>query len=224
MYNYIKNLKKKTPIVNESYFKSLQNNTMTFKIFKYSQTNFYGAVRYFSRPLFSLCSRIDNYEDRLNILENIFDEHGNGNIKKTHGATYEEYLLNLGVNQNNIEKNNPHISVLNFNSKIDQIVKEDNIDKAIAMYGIIEDRYTEISSFIAKSLLKNNWLEKSKLSHYSIHEELDIHHAKLFYNLIEKKWSNNESIEHIKNGLIVGNELILKLFDELLINSNSRTL
>lgn len=221
MHDYINNLKKNTPIDNELYFRSLQNNTMTFDAFKESQTNFYGAVCYFSRPLFALCSRIDNYVDRLNILENIIDEHGNGNINVAHGNTYKEYLINLGVSEKTIEKSSNHISVSNFYSKINQIVKEDNIHKAIAMYGIIEDRYTEISSFIAKSVLKNNWLEESKLSHYSIHEELDIHHAKLFYNLIEKKWSNNESMKHIVNGLIIGNELILKLFDELLINSNS---
>ena len=222
MYNYINNLKKNTPVESKLYFRSLKKNTMTFDAFKESQTNFYGAVCYFSRPLFTLCSRLDNYADRLNILENIFDEHGNGNINESHGNTYKKYLINLGVSEKTIEKYSNHISVSNFYSKINQIVKEDNIHKAIAMYGIIEDRYTEISSFIAKTALKNNWLEESKLSHYSIHEELDIHHAKLFYNLIEKKWSNNESKKHIKNGLIIGNELILKLFDELLINSNSR--
>ena len=222
MHDYINNLKKNTPIDSELYFRSLQNDTMTLDAFKESQTNFYGAVCYFSRPLFTLCSRLDNYADRLNILENIFDEHGNGNINESHGNTYKKYLINLGVSEKTIEKYSNHISVSNFYSKINQIVKEDNIHKAIAMYGIIEDRYTEISSFIAKTALKNNWLEESKLSHYSIHEELDIHHAKLFYNLIEKKWSNNESKKHIKNGLIIGNELILKLFDELLINSNSR--
>jgi len=221
MYNYINNLKKNTPIDSELYFRSLQNNTMNFDAFKESQTNFYGAVCYFSRPLFTLCSRLESYAARLNILENIFDEHGNGNINKSHGNTYKKYLINLGVSEKTIEKSSNHISVSNFYSKINQIVKEDNIDKAIAMYGIIENRYTEISSFIAKSVLKNNWLEKSKLSHYSIHEELDIHHAKLFYNLIEKKWSNNESMKHIVNGLIIGNGLILKLFDELSINSNS---
>ena len=96
MHDYINNLKKNTPIDSELYFRSLQNNTMTFDAFKESQTNFYGAVCYFSRPLFALCSRIDNYVVRLTILENIFDEHGNGNINEAHGNTYKKYLINLG--------------------------------------------------------------------------------------------------------------------------------
>ena len=88
------------------------------------------------------------------------------------------------------------------------------------MYGIIEDRYTEISSFIAKTVVKKNWLDESKLSHYSIHKELDIHHAKLFYKLIEKKWSNKRSMQYIKTGLDLGNELVLKLFNEILIKTS----
>ena len=214
MHDYINNLKKNTPIDSELYFHSLQNNTMTFDAFKESQTNFYGAVCYFSRPLFALCSRIDNYVDRLNILENIIDEHGNGNI------TYKQYLINLGVRAKTIEKYSNHISVSNFYSKIDQTVKEDNIDTAIAMYGIIEERYTEISSFIAKTVVRKNWLDESKLSHYSIHKELDIHHAELFYKLIEKKWLNKQSMQYIKTGLNLGNKLVLKLFNEILIKTS----
>ena len=221
MYDYINNLKKNTPIDDELYFRSLQNNTMTFDAFKESQTNFYGAVCYFSRPLFALCSRIDNYVDRLNILENIIDEHGNGNINVAHGNTYKEYLINLGVSEKTIEKSSNHISVSNFYSKIDQTVKEDNIDTAIAMFGIIEDRYTEISSFIAKTVVRKNWLDESKLSHYSTHKELDIHHAELFYKLIEQKWSNNQSMQYIKTGLNLGNELVMKLFNEILIKTSN---
>ena len=93
MHDYINNLKKNTPIDSELYFRSLQNNTMTFDAFKESQTNYFCAVCYISRPLFSLCSRIDNYVDRLTILENIFDEHGNGNINEAHGNTYKKYLI-----------------------------------------------------------------------------------------------------------------------------------
>lgn len=97
MYNYIKSLKDKTPLNDELYFKSLVNGAMSFDVFKKSQINFYSAVCYFPRPLFMLCARIDSYSKRLSILENIFDEHGNGDVKKSHGETYKQYLINLGT-------------------------------------------------------------------------------------------------------------------------------
>ena len=166
-----------------------------------------------------LCSRINSYSERLNILENIFDEHGNGDVKKSHGETYKQYLINLGIEKDKIKKNDFHISVKNFYSKIDNVVRNDDLQKAIAMYGIIEDRYTIISSVIAKTLLKNNWLDNSKLAHYLVHEEIDMYHSKLFYDLIEKKWLDNSSNIPIKEGLNLGNELILKLFNELLLDN-----
>ena len=144
MHKYIKNLKDNTPLNNELYFKSLANGTMSFEIFKKSQTNFYSAVCYFSRPLFVLCSRMNSYSERLKILENIFDEHGNGEIDKAHGKTYKQYLINLGVKEQKIKENEFHISVKNFFSRVDNVVRNDDLQKAIAMYGIIEDRYTII--------------------------------------------------------------------------------
>ena len=220
MHKYIKSLKNNTPLNNELYFKSLANGTMSFDVFKKSQTNFYSAVCYFSRPLFVLCSRMDSYSKRLSILENIFDEHGNDDINKAHGKTYKQYLINLGVKEQKIKKNEFHRSVKNFFSKIDNVVKNEDPEKAIAMYGIIEDRYTIISSIIAKTLLKNNWLDESKLAHYLVHEEIDMYHSKLFYNLIEKKWFENSSNIQIKEGLNLGNELVLKLFNELLLDNS----
>ena len=218
MHKYIKNLKDNTPLNNELYFKSLANGTMSFDVFKKSQTNFYSAVCYFSRPLFVLCSRMNSYSERLKILENIFDEHGNGEIDKAHGKTYKQYLINLGVKEQKIKENEFHISVKNFFSKVDNVVRNDDLQKAIAMYGIIEDRYTIISSIISKTLLKNNWLDESKLTHYLVHEEIDMYHSKLFYDLIEKRWFEQSSNIHIKEGLKLGNKLILKLFNELLLN------
>ena len=47
----------------------------------------------------------------------------------------------------------------NFYSIINNTIENDNIETALAMFGIMEDRYTEISSSIANSLVKNNWLK-----------------------------------------------------------------
>ena len=219
MYKYINELKKNTPIKGQLYFSLLNEDRMSFETFKYSQVNFYKSVLKFSKPLFVLCSRIDNYEDRLKILENILDEHGNGNLKVTHGNTYKMYLNSLGIGDNKFPENYEHVSCSNFFSEVEKIVSLGNIDKALAMYGIIEDRYTEISSFVAKIVLKNKWIDKENLIHYSTHEELDKYHAKLFYSIIEHKWKKEKSQNQIKKGLNIGNELVLRLFNDLLIKN-----
>ena len=216
MDSYINKLKNKTPISSQIYFSRLLDGSMSFELFKSSQANFYSAVCYFSRPMFSLCSKIDNYEDRLIILENIIDEHGNGNIKDSHGKTYKKYLLKLGVNKKDINKTFNHSAVSNFYSIIDKTVEKNKIETSISMFGIMEDRYTEISSSISSALVNNNWLRKDQLAHYKTHKELDTYHAELFYKLVRHKWTEITSREYIKRGLKLGNKIIFDLFNDLL--------
>ena len=112
MDSYINKLKNETSISSQIYFSRLLDGSMSFELFKSSQANFYSAVCYFSRPMFLLCSRMENYADRLIILENIMDEHGNGDIKDSHGDTYKNYLLNLSVKEKNINKTFNHSPLL----------------------------------------------------------------------------------------------------------------
>ena len=216
MDSYINKLKNDTPIVAQIYFSKLLDGSMSYELFKASQANFYSAVCYFSRPMFLLCSKMKDYEDRLVILENIIDEHGNGDIKDSHGETYKNYLLNLGVKEKEINNSFNHSAVSNFYSIINNTIESDNIETAIAMFGVMEDRYTEISSSISNSLVKNNWLKKDQMSHYKTHKELDIYHAELFYKLVRHKWIEKICRANIKKGLKLGNKLVFDLFNNLL--------
>ena len=216
MNSYINQLKDSTPITSHRYFSDLLDGSMSFELFKSSQTNFYSAVCYFSRPMFLLCSRMENYADRLTILENILDEHGNGDIKESHAETYKSYLLNLGLKEKDINETLSHSAVSNFYSIIEDTIKGDSIETAIAMFGIIEDRYTEISATIATSLVNNNWLSEDQLTHYKTHKELDIYHAELFYKLVRPKWVEETSRENIIKGIKLGNAIIFDMFNNLL--------
>lgn len=220
MNSFIKELKDKTPLASHKYFSSLMNGSMSLELFKYSQLNFYSAVCYFSRPMFLLCSKMDSYTDRLTLLENIMDEHGNGDISNTHGETFKKYLLNLGINDRKISEKISHPAVANFYSIIEKTINDSKIETAIAMLGIIEDRYAEISSSIALSTVKNGWLNTSQLVHYKNHQELDIYHAELFYKLVRNKWKEEESRLNIKKGLKEGNKVILDIYLDLVKSYN----
>ena len=84
------------------------------------------------------------------------------------------------------------------------------------MMGIIEDRYTAITKILSEQLLKNHWLDQNTLTHYKVHEELDVEHAESFYKLIRNHWENIEKRTKIKEGLVFGNDLILNLYSKLL--------
>lgn len=85
------------------------------------------------------------------------------------------------------------------------------------MMGIIEDRYSEMSKLISEKVLKNKWLTEKTMTHYKVHEKLDIDHAESFYHLIGSKWLNKNIQEDIKKGLRFGNKLILNLYTGFLL-------
>ena len=71
MRHHIKELKVNSPIKSQPYFSRLIDGQMSLEQFKVTQLNILPAVSYFSLPMFYLCTRLESYEERINILENI---------------------------------------------------------------------------------------------------------------------------------------------------------
>ena len=108
MKNFISKLIKSSPIGGQPFYMSLLNGTMDKEKFKETQINFLDAVEFFSRPMFIISSKLDSYEDRCRIIENILDEHGNGEIGNAHGNTFRQYLVSLGVTEKQIKNRKPN--------------------------------------------------------------------------------------------------------------------
>lgn len=212
MKEFILRLKQKTPISKNYYFSKLINDELTLEEFQKSQLKFIDAVLSFTKPMFIISSKLESYEERLSILENILEEHGNGDIAKSHGTTFEEYLILLGVNKKEIKNRNIDSSSQKFNLSLIEHSQKESTYFSLAMMGIIEDRYSEMSKLISEKVLKNKWLTEKTMTHYKVYEKLDIDHAESFYHLIGSNWLNKNIQEDIKKGLRFGNKLILNLY------------
>ena len=216
MKNFILKLIKSSPIDSQPFFMSLLNGTMDREKFKETQINLLDAVEFFSKPMFIISSKLDSYEDRCCIIENIIDEHGNGKIGNAHGNTFRQYLVSLGATEKQINNRKPNKAVLEYNKTLIKCSTKKSTMRSIAMMGIIEERYSKISAIIVKEILKKKWISKDRLYHYSLHEELDVEHAQSFYNIIRGGWKNINSKEEIKKGLKLGNAMIFNLYNGIL--------
>ncbi len=216
MKNFISKLIKSSPIDDQPFFMSLLNGTMDKEQFKETQINFLDAVEFFSKPMFIISSKLDTYEDRCRIIENILDEHGNGEIGNAHGNTFRQYLVSLGVTEKQINNRKPNKAVLEFNKTLIKCSTKKSTMRSIAMMGIIEERYSKISATVVREILNKKWISKDRLYHYSLHAELDVEHAQGFYNIIKGGWKNINSKKEIKKGLTLGNSMILNLYNGIL--------
>jgi len=213
---FISSLIESSPIDRQPFFISLLNGTMDKEKFINTQIDLLDAVQFFSRPMFIISSRLDSYEHRSVIIKNILDEHGNGNIEKAHGNTFREYLISLGVTDEQINNRKPNKAVDVYNNLLIECSTNEATLRSISMMGIIEERYSKISGTIVKEILEKKWIRKEQLTHYSLHEDLDIEHSQGFYNIIKNNWSDADSSDEIKKGLVLGNSMILNLYNDLL--------
>jgi len=78
-----------------TYFKSLTDGSMNKEVFLQTQEQFTYMVEYFSRPMSLLISNIEDELTRMKIVENLWEEHGNGDPEKIHARTIFEFINNM---------------------------------------------------------------------------------------------------------------------------------
>ncbi len=204
-----------TAILDGPYFASLQSGEMSRESFCQSQRQFYFAVDYFSRPMSALLMRLPSARQRLGILANVLEEHGEFQPAAFHEATFREFLQSVGDDQGpdpvTIE---PPVHA--FNAAIMSACLVDEIQVGIACLGIIEYAFADISALIGNMVVKRGWVTQAALTHYSLHAEIDKKHAADFFELLREDWKTPQGQALIKRGLRLGGYVFDRLYRDLI--------
>lgn len=199
------------------YFKSLNDGSFSKDDFVETQIQFFWAVIFFSRPMAALAAKIPTPELRLEIVRNVWEEHGEGNLAKVHGTTFVEFLSRLsGITPEEIEQRSLWPEVRAFNIALSGTCVLDEYLTGVGMMGIIERMFADISAWIGRGIITRDWLAKDKMIHYSLHEKVDIKHSDDFFNILEKSWSNSDNDRYaIEQGLRLGAYIFNGLYEGL---------
>jgi hypothetical protein len=133
-----------------------------------SQIPFYYAVEAFPLLLLKLASQITHSDARCLIVENIWEEHGQGDHNKFHTNTFNTHLRALGFDGKHVK--NPFIS-----RWIDDLYSVDSLADLYHQLAAIEYMYAVISASISSSLHNIDLL--CEQVHYLNHSELDWSHG-----------------------------------------------
>jgi len=208
---------KETPIIEGSFFKDLP--TMDKEVFKKAQSQFFFAVDYFSRPMAALVARLPLHSDRIDIIENIVEEHGNFCKEKYHANSFKAFLQTLGKTKEELDVLSPSAVVNMFNYTLMGICAQEDPLIAIACNGIIEYAFSDISALLAEKVVERKWVTKDKLVHYNLHADLDKKHAEEFFKIIEPSMDDKEKQDKIIIGLKLGVYIFNRLYEDLYTES-----
>ncbi len=200
------------------YFAALREKRFDKADFVETQIQFYFAVVFFSRPMAALAAKIPSPELRMGILRNVWEEHGEGDTRITHGATFRELLHRLGgVDDADIERRTLCPEVRIFNTALSGCCVLDDHLVSCAVMGMIERMFSEISSWIGRGIVDNGWLTRDRLIHYNLHEALDVRHSDDFFQVLEGSWRRGgaEGRYYIEQGFRMGATLFDGLYEGL---------
>jgi pyrroloquinoline-quinone synthase len=203
---------KKVPILQGKFFQAFHSRQMSLNQFQKTQQQFFFAVNYFSRPMAALVARLPEHAQRISIIENIMEEHGDMDPAKYHSNTFKHFLKSIGTSIVGI-KESP--SVLAFNLDLMGASMSEEPFVAIGAFGLIEYAFADISADIGKTVVDKGWVQQESLVHYSLHAYLDKKHAEEFFMIVESELDDPVKKAQFQKGLELGAYIFNKLYDDL---------
>ena len=213
----IENILKETNVRMNPYFESLRDDTFDFDDFVETQIQFYFAVVFFNRPMAALAAKIPTSELRLEVIRNVWEEHGEGNTSLMHEKTFLAFLDRLaGIKPEDIEKRAMWPEVRAFNTVLVGACVMDEYLIGAGVMGIIERMFSDIASWLGEEVVRHDWIPVEKLIHYNLHEDLDIKHADDFFDVLRPAWDADvENRYYIEQGLRLGACVFNALYEGL---------
>ena len=200
-------------VLTNDYLEALADGSMTKEMFRLSQEQFFFAVTFFPRPMSALVGRLPDPMQRLDILKNVVEEHGEFAESKFHQTTFVEFLSSLGSDLESLREERyiwPEVRM--FNTVLAGSCLLAELEVGIACMGIIELAFASISASIGSSVVRRQWVDRDNLRHYTLHAELDERHADEFFRVIEPSWDDPERHHYIEQGLSLGAYIFKQLY------------
>lgn len=206
------------PILGEGYFTSLAAGRMTLETFVRSQRQFFFAVRFFSRPMAALVSRMPCSSTRRTLIHNLAEEHGLDeeagrglDPSMAHDQTFCAFLTTLGITREAMHREPEGSEVRSFNLALLGACLGETPAFAYGCLGAIEYAFADISALIGQTVVERGWVAAAELVHYKLHAQIDKRHAAELFDEVPP-----DSMADAEAGVAFGLHIFLRLYSELL--------
>ena len=204
------------------YLQALVDGTMSLDVFRSTQEQFFFAVTFFPRPMAALVGRLPDPRQRLDILRNVVEEHGDFDEAAFHHTTFQEFLRRIGSEVDTLDVLDLSPAVRAFNSILTTACLMDELEVGVACMGVIELAFAGVSAMIGRAVVERGWLPRERLIHYSLHAEIDVRHADEFFAVVEPAWEDEGRRYLVDQGLQLGAYALDRLYRDLHLSAGSK--
>lgn len=137
--------------------------------------NFY--CQCFPQLLGYAAGKIKDDKTRMPIIENLWEEHGEGDLQKSHRQLFINFLKSLGISDYEIAKSKPTEATKKYIDELLSICENGDALEVLALLGPGTEYFSSKEfDVIFKSLQKYPFGGNLDLDFWSVHIDLDDHH------------------------------------------------
>ena len=143
MDTLIQTILDETDSKNNPFFVALRDGSFAKEDFVETQIQFFIAVIFFSRPMAAVAAKSPSAKQRVEVLRNVWEEHGEGETSAQHGETFLVLLDRLaGITEDDVDRRVLWPEVRMFNTTLTGACVMDEHLVGVGVMGMIERMFT----------------------------------------------------------------------------------
>ena len=173
------------------------------------------VVNAFPAFLAALLTQMPDARDRLPIVENLLEEHGDLDIEKAHVNTFELLVRGLGPAAEPITRHAPIPGMRSYLRSMQYTCLHSPWLEGLGLMGMIEFLFAHISPIITSAVVRSGRVPRDALAHFDLHEDVDVDHAAGMFAVLEPHWEHEASRQLIQDGMELGVYLDCRLMTDM---------
>lgn len=171
---------------------------------------------YFPRFLAATASNIPDDKTRMPLIVNLWEEHGEGNIRKSHRLLFHRFALATGLQEEELKDPAPLPTTEICCEHLLDICQDYDFITSLGALGPGTEFFTnEEYKIIVSGLRQYDFLSEEDIEFWTVHMEIDEHH---YSDMVEaiRPWTNKLEYRHlIKTGAKKAIDLEILFWDGL---------
>lgn len=164
-------------ILDHSYLNRMRNGELTKEHLKIFAREYGVYCMYFPRFLAAIAANVDNDQERFALIENLWEEHGEGDHKRSHRNLYFNFSSQLGITEKNLHRKEPLVSTQICVENLMYLCKNSHYVMSMGALGLGTEYFTSAEYRIILDALSNyEMFEEQDLEFWSVHISLDEGH------------------------------------------------
>lgn len=182
-------------ILNHPFYQEWKSGRLTISMLKKYAKQYYKHVAAFPQYLSAVHSKMDNFDDRKLILQNLMDEE---NGEKNHPELWLRFGEALGLKRDEIKDAVALNETSSFVAHFKSVTSQKSIVEGIAALYAYESQIPKVSEEKIRGLIDFYGINSEQgLGYFKVHIQADVEHAAAERELIEKYASDEDAQKNV---------------------------